>query len=247
MRKYSVLIIEDDLTSIEILQKILKKHFTGIGSVVSATNLHQGLEAYTRKQPDLLLLDIEIGNETIFSFLETIAPTKSEVILISSHQHFGVRAVNDNIASYVLKPIEIPLLKKAIYKAIHNISQREAVRKKKQEQLEVDAAKKIAVQGIKEIELIATENIAYMEADGKYTRVHTQDNKSRLASRNIGSFEKELPSKKFFRTHNKYIVNVDHILKITKATNMQCVLENQKKVPVAKRRQEVFYKFLKLT
>lgn len=246
MKKYSALLVDDDSTSIEILQKILKKHFTEVVSVQSANNLHQGLEAYTRMQPDMLLLDIEIGNDTIFSFLETIAPTNSEVILISSHKHFGVRAVNNNIASYVLKPIEISLLKKAIYKAIRKISIKEAAHKSKQALHEVDYTKKIAVQGIKEIELIAPESIVFLEADGKYTIIHTEDNKNRLASRNIGNFEKELNPKKFFRTHNKFIVNIDKILKIKKTKHLICEFAYQIQIPVAKRRQESFYQFLKL-
>ena len=246
MKKYTILIVDDDTTSIQILKKKLSNHFTEIESIHTANTINQGLEIYSLLKPDILLLDIDLGNDTIFSLLEVIAPSESEIIFISSHKDFGVEAVYHNIAAYILKPIKIVDLKKGILKAIGKIAEKEAALKNKQAVFSVDFTKKIAVQGVKEIELIAPENILYFEADGKYTVLHTEDNKSRLASKNIGSFEKELSPKKFFRTHNKFIVNIDKILKINKTTNLSCLLTNQKKIPVAKRRQEAFYQFLKL-
>ncbi|MEN8914142.1 MAG: LytTR family DNA-binding domain-containing protein [Polaribacter sp.] len=245
MKKYSILIVDDDATSIHIIKKILSSQFTDIESIHTAKSVNQGLEKYSLIKPDILLLDINLGNDTIFSLLEVIAPSESEVILISSHKDFAVEAVDHNIAAYVLKPVETSDLKKGILKAMGKIVKKEAALKNKLDSLEPEYPKRIAVQGIKEVELFSIQSIVYLEADGKYTVLHTDDNKKRLTSRNIGSFEKELNPNKFFRTHNKFIVNIDKILKINK-TNMSCMLTNQKKVLIAKRRIDSFYQFLKL-
>jgi two-component system LytT family response regulator len=67
-----------------------------------------------------------------------------------------------------------------------------------------------------------------------------------LSSRNIGTFEEELNPKNFFRTHSKYIINIDKIKRITKQTNLSCELQNKKSIPVAKLRQESLFTLLKL-
>jgi two-component system LytT family response regulator len=123
MKKYNVLIIDDDLLNVNILKFYLKKHFAMIDMIAEASNVHEGIQEFKRQQPDILLLDIELGNDTIFSFLDAINQIPREVIFISSHKHFGVKAVNYDIASYVLKPINIEDLKKAIFKAIFKLDQ----------------------------------------------------------------------------------------------------------------------------
>ena len=249
MKKHTALIIDDDILNIQILQLHLKTHFPLINKVIEATSVVSGLQAYQKNTPDILLLDINLGNDTIFSFLDAIGHIEGEVIFISSHSHFGIRAVNIGVASYLLKPLNIEALKKAIYKVIYRLEQKAQTQKGI---LPVPTperktfSKNIAIHGTKEIELIATENIEYLEANGKYTIIYTNDKKNKLSSKNIGAFENELNPKKFFRTHNKFIVNIDKIKKITKTANLSCELENNKSIPIAKRRQDSFYVFLNL-
>ena len=131
MKKYSTLIVDDDATSIHIIKKILSSQFTDIESIHTAKSVNQGLEKYSLIKPDILLLDINLGNDTIFSLLEVIAPSESEVILISSHKDFAVEAVDHNIAAYVLKPVETSDLKKGILKAMGKIVKKEAALKNK--------------------------------------------------------------------------------------------------------------------
>jgi len=97
------------------LKKKLSNPLTEIESIHTANTINQGLEIYSLLKPDILLLDIDLGNDTIFSLLEVIAPSESEIIFISSHKDFGVEAVYHNIAAYILKPIKIVDLKKGVF------------------------------------------------------------------------------------------------------------------------------------
>ncbi|WP_414655071.1 LytTR family transcriptional regulator DNA-binding domain-containing protein [Flavobacterium sp. UBA6195] len=49
----------------------------------------------------------------------------------------------------------------------------------------------------------------------------------------------------FFRIHHSYIINVKKIVKITKKDGLYCELSHGVLIPVAKRRQEAFLKYLK--
>lgn len=46
MKKYTILIVDDDTTSIQILKKKLSNHFTEIESIHTANIINQGLEIY---------------------------------------------------------------------------------------------------------------------------------------------------------------------------------------------------------
>jgi len=67
-----------------------------------------------------------------------------------------------------------------------------------------------------------------------------------MSSRNLGEYTPILDNRFFFRIHHSYIINVRHVVKISKKDGYFCELSNGTIVPVAKRRQEDFNKFIKL-
>lgn len=239
MKKYSALIIDDDIENINLLKIYLKKYCPMIDVVAQAINVNEGVRAYVRTDPEILLLDIELENDTIFSFIDTIGKNDKEIIFISSHPEFGVKAVNYNITGFIVKPIKEINLKKIISKAIFNIENN------CKEKL-LDYPIKIAIPSVNNIQLISVDSILYLEADGKYTIFHLKNNVEKVASRNLGEYEKLLDPKKYFRIHHRFLVNIDAIANIHKSDGYYCELINGKNLTIAKRRQELFNKFLKL-
>ena len=96
------------------------------------------------------------------------------------------------------------------------------------------------------IEFIETNDIMYLEADGKYTVFYLENNSSKMVSKNIGEYEKHLPKDLFFRIHHKYIVNLNKIKVINKSDGNYCQLKDGKSLSIAKRRQDELRKFLNL-
>lgn len=240
MKKYSALIIEDDIKNIKILKIYLNKYFPFIEVVSEATNVSDGILAYTINKPDILLLDIDLGEDTIFSFIDSVGNIDAEIIFISSHTEYGVMATNYNVTGFVVKPIQITELQKIINKAITNIETR------LQRTKDVNLSSKIAIPSVSDIELVSKESLVYIEADGKYTIFHLENGQQKIASRNLGEYEKILDSEFFFRIHHKYIVNINMTKKIYKEDGYYCELINGKTLPIAKRRQELFNKYLNL-
>ncbi|MCI2228277.1 LytTR family DNA-binding domain-containing protein [Polaribacter sp. MSW13] len=251
MGKYKALIIDDDIESINLLNIYLKKYFPVINRVAQATNINDGIKAFTKTMPELLLLDIDLGNDTIFSFIDSIGKIEGEIIFISSHQEFGVKAVNYNVTGFIVKPININDLKKVINKAIFNLENKKTAVQKSTNQnaiiKKVDYPAKIGIPYLNKIELIIVDTILYLEADGKYTIFHLEENKEKIASRNLGEYQKILDPKVFFRVHHRYLVNINMVTNIhkTNGTNY-CELKNGKKIPIAKRRQDLLNIFLRI-
>ena len=103
----------------------------------------------------------------------------------------------------------------------------------------------VAIASVDRIELLKINEIVFCKADGKYTEFYGSKNIKIVSSRNLGEYTSSLDSN-FFRIHHSYIVNIRHLLKIIKKDGLYCELSNGYVLPVAKRRQEEFIKFINL-
>lgn len=103
----------------------------------------------------------------------------------------------------------------------------------------------VAISSLDKIELIPMSEIIFCQADGKYTNFFLINGKKIMSSRNLGEYSTILDNY-FFRIHHSYIINIRHISKISKKDGYFCELLNGIVLPVAKRRQEEFNKFIKL-
>lgn len=241
MEKYSTLILDDDIDNLQILKTHLQMHCPFIEVVAEAINVREGLRAYAATKPQILLLDINLGKEDVFSFIDSIGKTNSEIIFISSHTEYGVKAVNYNVTGFIVKPIDVYRLKSLINKAIFNLEQRFT-----EDKIDEGFPSNIAIPSMQNIELVAKDSIAYLEADGKYTNFFLMDGTHKIASRNLGEYEKILNPKQFFRIHHRYLVNTNKIANIHKTDGGYCELNYGKILPIAKRRQNLLHRFLKL-
>ncbi len=90
-------------------------------------------------------------------------------------------------------------------------------------------------------------DIMYCKAEGKYTRFFLSNGETIVSSRNIGDYElRILDVNNFFRVHNSYVVNMRYLSRINKLDGTSCEMINGEQVPVSKRRQEDFIKYIKL-
>ena len=101
----------------------------------------------------------------------------------------------------------------------------------------------VSITSVDKIELLKVEDIIYCKADGKYTEFYTLNKNKVVSSRNLGEYVPSL-NKNFFRIHHSYIINIRHLVKIIKKNGLFCELINGDVLPVAKRRQEEFVKFI---
>jgi len=244
IKKIKAYIVEDDIENTELFKLLIKKSSYHIEFIGEATNTNQFIDLLLLDKADVIFLDIDLNEErTSLDILRNFKHLKTEIIITSSSKRYALRALNEyNISSYILKPINILNLQKAIDKLIIRIKEKE-----KTPLIEESLAQNIiAISNVEKIEIIGIENIIYLEADGKYTVFHLSDGSSKVVSRNLGSYIDILPKNKFFRIHHKYIINISETESIYKTDGNYCLLKNAKTLPIAKRRLEEFRKFLYL-
>jgi len=237
------LILDDDIHQGELLHHYLKKYCSSITETYLASTIEEALDIYFQHTPDILFLDVQLTNGTTgFDFLEKINVQKSEIIFVTSYDEYALKAIEVEARGYILKPIQVDKLVSTVNKAISNLKKKE----KEQPSTTRNVIDFIAIPSIDKIEIIKKKEIVYLEADGRYTLFHLLDGSKKLASRNLGEYERQLDEKMFFRIHHSYIVNLHMVRNINKSGGNYCELISKKLLPISKRKQEKLNRFLNI-
>lgn len=169
--------------------------------VQSFASAEQLLFAYEEQAFDILLLDIEMPGMNGIDLSKKIRETDEHVQLIF------ITAVSDFIGEgyevaalhYLIKPVKPEKIAEVMDKACKNLKSSEAV---------------LSLQTESGVRLILQRSISYLEANGHYITVHTDD----------GNFEKkstlqEMLSKldeRFYRCQRSFAVNLFRVKKVSR-------------------------------
>lgn len=79
--------------------------------------------------------------------------------------------------------------------------------------ISTDILERISIRSGNKINFIAVDDITYIQAEGDYVQIYTNDGRF-LKEDTMKYYEEHLPPNKFFRIHRSYIVNLEKILRI---------------------------------
>ncbi|TGV01816.1 LytR/AlgR family response regulator transcription factor [Flavivirga rizhaonensis] len=88
-------------------------------------------------------------------------------------------------------------------------------------------------------------DILYCEADVNYTYVHTIKSGKITSSKTLKTYENLLLENDFYRVHQSYLVNLEHVKKYTKGKLAYLILSNGSRVKVSLSNKAGFLKKLK--
>lgn len=247
MEEYSILIVDDEMENINLLKIYINTYYKSIKQLYTATSPEEAINSYLEYQQDILLLDVELENSlSCFSILEALPNITAEIIFVTSHEKYAIEAINTvQTTGYLLKPVKPLVLVAVIDKAINNLKKKKTVDRSIQKINNQKKTTLIAISSSSKIEIIHIKDIIYLEADGRYTIFYLTNNNIKIASKNLGEYEKQFNGN-FFRVHHRYIVNLSMVSSINKTAGNYCELINGKTLPIAKRRQDELHKFLNI-
>ena len=153
----------------------------------------------------------------ITSFFETI---DFEIIFITAYDHYAIKAFQVSAVDYLLKPIDISMLKEAIEKfEAKNQSKNASLNYKiLVDSLKDDKIKKIVVPHQGDQKILLIEDIIAIEASESYSFINTLCGKKFIVSKNLKHFETLFDKNtNFLRTHKSWIVNLDHLKEYSKS------------------------------
>ena len=205
-------IIDDEKSAVISIELTLKEYCHGVEVAGTAYTAADGIAAIEQHRPDLVFLDIEMPHMTGIELLEKIGDRSFEVIFVTAYNDFAVKAFKLNAVDYLLKPVSIPELIKAVNK-VRDKKGNERDTDDKIKRLRETLSGKIGLPFSTGTEYIKIADIIRVEADGSYCRVVTTDGKTRLISRSLKEIQLALEDESFFRTHKSHLINIEHIKK----------------------------------
>lgn len=243
---HTAILIDDEKNNIENLEILLHDFCPDIIVIAKETNLKKAKESIIRLQPDILFLDIQMGNRTIFDLLEELNVITSEIIFVTAHDTYALKAFDYNTIDYLLKPVDILKLQKAVNKAIF------CVEKKKSEQNMntlsnnlVSLMGKITFPVQRGFRLEYIKNIQYMVAQGSYSDIHFSNKKPLLVSKNLKHYEMKLAEYDFIRIHPSALINFQYVEELDRSDGGCIIMEGGKRLPISKQKRLELEKMLR--
>lgn len=240
----TAVLIEDSPDAEEKLRFLLTKYCAGsVRLAASANSGKSGIAAIAEHRPDLVLLDIELGDMTAFEMLERIEPVDFQVIFTTSHDHYAIKAIRFSAVDYLLKPIGREDLLAAVARAAQSPGRllREQVSQLSSSfSAKSTLPEKIALTTAEGLVFVKIADIVRCESDRMYTVVTMTDGKQIVVSKPMGQLGEILDGHGFFRVHNSHIVNMNHIRQFVRSDGGYVVMDDGATVSVARNRKDEF-------
>lgn len=211
-----ILIVEDDLIIAENLKENLEE--IGYGSIHIASNSTVALDSFTKNNPDLCLVDIQLNGSPMDGIATVLAGKMNKtcpIIYLTSFVDEATRerAKQTNPGAYLVKPankIQIDIAIDMALNAFYNKVQ-------PQKALIYPLISgpdfiflKIRKKDYERYEKFYYQDISYFKSDGSYTEVHSCE-KAPIVSYNIKKTLELLNQSIYIRCHRSYAVNIQHI------------------------------------
>jgi two-component system, LytTR family, response regulator len=241
------LIIDDEAASIRWLADIIERSFSReIKLIGNFMDVNSGIKAIKTLDPDLIFLDIQLGEKTGFDIIEAIGDLKRkpQIIFTTGHEKYALRAFAVSALDFLLKPIQETELRRALERAEETKHLREV--NDRYEVLrhnlihEGKSQKQICLRLQEGFTVLSLGEIIRMEASINYTNIYLQNRQKITVARTLKEFESMLGDLGFFRVHNSHLINLHHIRKYTRGTSSQLTLTDGTTIAVSVRRRESF-------
>lgn len=244
------IIVDDQQVNLDILSDALSENFPGEIEVCGlALDAAQARKQIRKFSPDLVFLDIEMPDEDGFELLESLPSLGFAVIFVTSHEDYALKAFRSGAVDYLVKPVILADLKKAIQKVKRSLSHA----KKRDEELQHLIRKevvsfhgqylpgksrpKIMLPYRNGVRLVPIDDIVRVQADDNYCNIYLSDRKKFLVSKTLKSVaETLLRYPQFFRSHKSHIINFDFLSEVvTEDFTHYAVLQNGERIEVSRR------------
>lgn len=223
------IIIEDQPPAQRILQKFIKDVGT-LNLIGTFSNALDALSFLQTNSVDLLFLDIHLPKISGMDFLKTLK-NPPQVILTTAFSEYALESYEYNVVDYLLKPFSFQRFVQAVNKSNAVLVEKTSEVMQEQPQTENTFFIKLGYDLVK----VSAEDILYLKSDADYTEIITKT-KTHLSSDSLKHW-KEALGNPFCQVHKSYIINTEHLQKIS---GNQLYLNNDIVVPIGRAYKEHF-------
>jgi len=243
------IIIDDEVKARETIESMLKTYCSDVEVIDSASSVREGVEVMDKNDPDLVFLDIKMGDGTGFDLLRKIKNANFFLVFITAFEEFAIRAIKFSALDYILKPLDPDELVSAVDKARlaiekENVSSRIEALFENLDMLNAKS-KKIVLKTTSSVHIVNINDIIRCESEKNYTHFFTTDGEQITVSKTLKEYNEMLNDYSFYRVHQSHLVNLAHVKRYEKQEGGNLVMDDNTIVPVSFRKKEDLMKVFK--
>lgn len=200
-------IIDDELSAIFLLDALLKE-IEGVSVSGHAQNVKDGLHLILQCRPEIVFLDIRLGEENGFDLIQRLKEFDVDpfIVMVTGYDQFGLDAIKAGAFDYLVKPVDPDELLKTLSR----------FRKKREKLQPHESVQRIRFNTQSGFILVDPEEILYCKAEANYTDIFLTSQHKHTISQNIGNIEKILTRPLFFRISRSAIINIKYLTEINR-------------------------------
>jgi len=242
------IIIENEKPHSDYLLTLLSRHFPEVNVLSVCTSVPDGVKDVNEFRPELIFLDVELTPYTGFDLLEQTRAVNCEVIFTTSFNKYAVKAFRFCALDFIAKPFGFEELKESIdrYKLLAATGSKKKIDALLHNVKQTDATmQKVGIPVVGGFDFITVSEIILCKSEDNCTDFYLTGNRKITATKTLKWVDELMQEHRFFRVHDSYLINLNHIRKYKKGGEGGVVeLTDQKEADVSRRRKEDFIKAL---
>ena len=200
------IIVDDERLARQELKTMLAEH-KDIEIIAECANANEAKEKINSLKPDVVFLDIQMPGKNGLELAQELNPLP-ELIFITAHDEYALRAFEVNALDYLLKPVQPQRLAETLKKLY--LKEEETPQDFRTILTDED---QVFVKDGERCWFVKLGDIRYFESVGNYAKVFFGTNKP-LILKSLNALEERLDDKIFFRANRKHVINLRWVEKI---------------------------------
>jgi two-component system, LytTR family, response regulator len=237
-------IVEDEIKGLNNLKNLLAQHFEDVEVIGEAGSVEEGVQLFADLpvKPDVAFLDISLPDGLVFQLLNKIRPIDFEIVFVTAHEEYAIKACEYSSIGYIVKPIDPDSLKDSLAR----------IRERRDNQIDKrldifsnyynnpNAFTKMSISALDGVYFINIKDIVRFEAEDNYTHIYLNNGDRITASKTIKSYEDLLIPFNFYRVHKRHVINLNYMRKFVKGDGGYLIMDDGIKIEVSRRRRPAF-------
>ena len=206
------IVVDDEQPARDLLREYLSA-YDDVEIVAECANGFEAVKAVSERDPDLVLLDIQMPKLDGFEVL-SLLDRSPIVVFATAHDEYALRAFEVHALDYLLKPFSEERFKTVMQRVREQLGHPRTPAGTMASALRKKPLQRVVVRSDDgSIQVVPVSRVDYIEAADDFIVIVTKGSKLRK-QQPIGELAGELDPDRFVRIHRSYLLNIERISRV---------------------------------
>jgi two-component system LytT family response regulator len=239
----SIVLVDDENDALEALEWKLINYIKKV-TITKCNSPIKAIKVIENLKPDIVFLDIQMPEMDGFTLIENLMYRNFNLIFTTAHDEFALKAIKVSAIDYLLKPVDKDELIVAIGKI--RTQEKDALLEDKLELLLGNLNRnhdKINISADGKVYLLDKDEVVMLKSDKSYTTIYLTSDQEIVVSKTLKEVEKKFQFSQFYRVHNSYLINLNHVKEYLKGFGGELIMTNGETASISRtKKAELFTK-----